>query len=99
MEDGKEETFLPVEKGIYTPGNQSLSILKKTEKGYRYTTLSGEMYLFDEQGRYLRHEDNNGQGFTLVYEDHMPAAIEGTKEKETEEKKTAEGENTEEKDG
>ena len=69
LEDGKEETFLPVEKGIYTPGNQSLSILKKTEKGYRYTTLSGEMYLFDEQGRYLRHEDNNGQGFTLVYED------------------------------
>ena len=98
LEDGKEETFLPVEKGTYTPGNQSLSILKRTEEGYRYTTLSGDRYLFDEQGRYMSREDNNGQGFTLVYEDHMPAAIEGTKEKETEGKKTAAGENTEEKE-
>lgn len=69
LEDGKEETFLPVEKGIYTPGNQSLSILKKTEEGYSYTTLSGDIYIFDENGRYQRREDSNGQGFTLIYED------------------------------
>ncbi len=74
LEDGKEETFLPVEKGIYTPGNQSLSILKKTEEGYSYTTLSGGIYLFDENGRYQRREDSNGQGFTLIYEDDTKTA-------------------------
>ena len=91
LEDGKEETFLPVEKGTYTPGNQSLSILKKTEEGYSYTTLSGETYLFDEEGRYLRHEDNNGQGFTLFYEDGMPEGGEETEEKRPAEGKTPEG--------
>ena len=91
LEDGKEETFLPVEKGTYTPGNQSLSILKRTEEGYRYTTLSGDRYLFDEQGRYMRREDNNGQGFTLVYEDHIPEAEEETEGKETEEKRQRKG--------
>ena len=91
LEDGKEETFLPVEKGTYTPGNQSLSILKKTEEGYSYTTLSGETYLFDEEGRYLRHEDNNGQGFTLFYEDHMPEGGKETEEKRPAEGKTPEG--------
>ncbi|MBP3457578.1 MAG: hypothetical protein J6K58_00020, partial [Lachnospiraceae bacterium] len=68
LEDGKEETFLPVEGNRYTPGNQSLGALKKTEKGYIYTTLSGEKSIFDEKGTYLRHEDNNGQGYDLTYE-------------------------------
>lgn len=50
LADGKEEHFLPVEGNRYTPGNQSLGALQKTEKGYIYTTLSGEKSIFDEKG-------------------------------------------------
>ncbi len=79
LEDGKEETFLPVEGNRYTPGNQSLAVLEKTEKGYTYTTLSGEKNIFDREGTYLRHEDNNGQGYELTYET-IPARTEKTAE-------------------
>ena len=67
LEDGKEELFLPVDGTAYTPGNQSLASLKKTEEGYEYRLLSGERYLFDTEGRYLRQEDADGEGFSLQY--------------------------------
>ncbi len=67
LEDGKEELFLPVDGGGYAPGQQSLASLEKTADGYEYRTLSGVRYLFDAGGRYVRQEDANGEGFSLVY--------------------------------
>ena len=69
LEDGKEELFLPVDGGGYAPGQQSLASLEKTADGYEYRTLSGVRYLFDAGGRYVRQEDANGEGFSLVYGD------------------------------
>ncbi len=67
LEDGKEENFYPVDGRRYVAGNQSLAELERTEEGYEYATLSGERYRFDKGGRYLRKEDANGNGFSLIY--------------------------------
>ncbi len=68
LTDGKEEHFLPVDKTHYTPSDQSLATLEKTETGYTYTTLAGEKTIFDQKGNYIRQEDANGCGYSLTYE-------------------------------
>ncbi len=76
LEDGKEETFYPVDGRRYVAGNQSLAELERTEEGYEYVSLAGERYRFDKGGRYLRKEDANGNGFSLIYaEDGERAAL------------------------
>lgn len=66
-EDGKQEEFLPVDEKTYTPGNQSLGILRALDNGYEYTSLQGDKWMFDEKGRYTRFENSNGFGFRLRY--------------------------------
>ena len=67
LEEGKEETFQPTEKGNYRPTYHSDGTLTKKEKGYTYLTKDKITYHFDEKGYYTKKETLEGDCIILSY--------------------------------
>lgn len=67
LEDGKEERFLSKNGKEFIPYFGTSAELEKTSEGYVYRSLDGDRYLYDLNGRYIRHENPHNIGFSLFY--------------------------------
>lgn len=66
-EDGREELFSSADGVAFVPSCATTSSLARDGEGYVYTTLEGDRYLYDADGRYLRYENARHVGYSLIY--------------------------------
>lgn len=70
LEDGREEVYSR-ETGGYESLSGSTSVLEREEDSFRYTTIDGTSYLFNESGQMTRKENANKFGISFEYTDGL----------------------------